>query len=74
MIGITVIVEAAESFAQNKPWLFAKEAMKAVSGAELAAERLILQKDSFQQNIIDNSDVDTIPGYEVGITIYINSL
>ena len=61
-IGTTVIVEAADNLAQNKPWLFAKEAIKAVNGAEFAADKLILQNDSFQQKINDNNDVETTPG------------
>ena len=68
------MVEAADSLAQNKPWLLAKDAIKAVRGAEFAADKVILQKDSFQQKIIDRKDADTIPGYEVGNTIKINSL
>ena len=48
--------------------------MKAVSGAEFAADKLILQKDSFQQNISESNAVDTTPGYDAGITIRINSL
>jgi hypothetical protein len=43
-MGAIAMVEAAESFAQNRPCGEEKEAMKAVSGAALVVVRRIVQK------------------------------
>ena len=61
-IGTTASVEAADSLAQNRPSGLENDAMKAVSGAALAADRFRLQNASFQHRMIDNKPVDAIPG------------
>ena len=65
-MGAMAIVEAAESFAQNRPSGAEKEAMNAVNGFASVAVRFKLQKTSFQQRIIDNSAVEAIPGSAKG--------
>ena len=61
-MGATAIVDAADNFAQKRPSGLEKDAMKAVSGAELAAVRLRLQKASFQARIMASKLVEAMPG------------
>ena len=51
-MGAMASVDAAESFAQNRPCGLENEAMKAVSGAALVVVRRIVQKASFQARMM----------------------
>ena len=59
-------VEAAESLAQNNPSGLEYEAMKAVSGAALAAVRLSVQNASFHARMMLSSIVEAMPGTAIG--------
>ena len=61
-IGAIASVEAADSFAQNRPCGAENEAMNAGSGAASCADRLRLQNASFQHRMTDSSAVEAMPG------------
>ena len=67
-IGAIASVEAADSFAQNRPCGLEKEPMKAVSGAASVVVSRIVQNASFQARMMLSSMVEAMPGTAIGVS------
>src|SRR5262249_25443586 len=65
-MGAIAIVDAAESFAQNRPSGLEYEAMTAVSGAASAVVRVSVPNASFQARMTFSSTLEAMPGSAIG--------
>src|SRR5947207_14987468 len=68
MIGAIASVDAADSFAQNRPSGLEYDAMKTVSGAASNVERLRVQNASFHARMKLRSSVEARPGMAIGVS------
>src|SRR3984893_10471536 len=67
-IGAIASVEAADSFAQNRPSGLEYEAMKTVNGAASRVDRLSVQNASFQARMTLRRRGDAMPGIAIGVS------